>query len=218
VRARPSALTVETAERVRARVARVRDGDSLVVSFPDGGDRDVRLHGIDAPEAGQPWGRESGEHLRRLALGREVDLHLRGIDGYGRHLAVAIVAEGDLGLLQLRGGHAWHYRRYADEQEPAVRERYAAAERAARAERLGLWASAAPAAPWDFKSDRRAGTRPPAEGATSLRAGIIVGNRRSRLYHLPGCPGHAAVAPGNLVLFESEAAARAAGFQRAGNC
>ena len=196
-------------------VTRVPDGDSLVVTFGDGRRGDVRLQGIDAPEAGQPWGRQAGENLRRLALGQELDLRLGAIDGYGRQVAVVFDEEGDLGLQQIRGGHAWHYARYAREQDATMRETYAAAEVAARRGRLGLWTDPAPVAPWDFKADQRAGVH---EAAAVDRQGTIVANRRSRLYHLPGCPGHAAVAPGNAVTFDSEAAARAAGFRRASNC
>lgn len=47
----------------------------------------------------------------------------------------------------------------------------------------------------------------------------IIGNRNSKVYHLPqGCPGYSQVAARNIVWFDSEAQARASGFRRAGNC
>lgn len=50
-------------------------------------------------------------------------------------------------------------------------------------------------------------------------SGIIVGNRNSRVYHLPqGCPGYNQVAAKNSVPFSSEGEARAAGYRKAGNC
>lgn len=49
--------------------------------------------------------------------------------------------------------------------------------------------------------------------------GAIIGNRRSRVYHLPaGCPSYNRVSPKNRVSFRSELAARAAGYRIAGNC
>ena len=202
-----------------ATVTRVADGDSLVVSLADGRPSEVRLHGIDAPELDQAFGREAREHLRRLALGERVELQLHGVDPYGRHLAVAIGDEGDLGLLQIRAGQAWHNVRYAAEQSASRRELYAAAEREARRARAGLWSTAAPLAPWDFKAaERRGGGESVAPPAPGGRAAPIVGNRRSRLYHLPGCPGHSATSPRNAVPFESEEAARQAGYRRAPNC
>jgi len=47
----------------------------------------------------------------------------------------------------------------------------------------------------------------------------IRGNRNSKIYHLSeGCPGYAQVSESNRVNFESEQAALAAGFRKAGNC
>lgn len=55
----------------------------------------------------------------------------------------------DFGLVQVRSGSAWWYRRYAHEQAPEDRERYESAEQEARGLRLGLWAEPKPVAPWE---------------------------------------------------------------------
>lgn len=49
-------------------------------------------------------------------------------------------------------------------------------------------------------------------------SGPVIGNARSKIYHLPGCPSYAAVGEKNRRPFASEAEAVAAGFRRAGNC
>ncbi|MBJ2215802.1 endonuclease [Pseudomonas carnis] len=50
-------------------------------------------------------------------------------------------------------------------------------------------------------------------------AGVIYGNRNSRVYHLPqGCPSYSQISAKNRVEFESEAEAKGAGFRKAGNC
>ena len=47
----------------------------------------------------------------------------------------------------------------------------------------------------------------------------VIGNANSRVYHLPaGCPSYGSVSPRNQRRFESESAAQAAGFRKAGNC
>jgi S1/P1 Nuclease len=46
----------------------------------------------------------------------------------------------------------------------------------------------------------------------------VRGNKRSKVYHLPSCPGFAAVSPANSATFASEAAAAQAGYRKAGNC
>lgn len=49
-------------------------------------------------------------------------------------------------------------------------------------------------------------------------AGAVIGNKNSRKYHLPHCPGFNQVKQQNQQVFVSEQAALAAGFSRAGNC
>lgn len=46
----------------------------------------------------------------------------------------------------------------------------------------------------------------------------IVGNKRTKVYHRPDCPGAAKVSPQNRVRFASEAEAQAAEYRLAGNC
>jgi deoxyribonuclease-1 len=50
-------------------------------------------------------------------------------------------------------------------------------------------------------------------------AGPIIGNRNSRVYHLPsGCPSYDSVSTKNKVPFSSESEALAARYRKAGNC
>ncbi|MDX6612002.1 MAG: hypothetical protein QOD75_1188 [Blastocatellia bacterium] len=46
----------------------------------------------------------------------------------------------------------------------------------------------------------------------------VIGNKSSKVYHFPGCPGYDEVTKENQVEFESAAKAEAAGFKLAGNC
>lgn len=49
--------------------------------------------------------------------------------------------------------------------------------------------------------------------------GVVIGNRNSRLYHLPvGCPSYDNVSPKNQISFASESEALSAGYRKAGNC
>ena len=49
-------------------------------------------------------------------------------------------------------------------------------------------------------------------------AGEILGNRNSKIYHWPGCPGYDKVAEKNRIMFKTRADAEAAGFRAAKNC
>ena len=55
------------------RVTKVVDGDTIDVAIDSGPIR-VRLHGIDTPERGQPWGTEATEWLRTRVQGKDVEL------------------------------------------------------------------------------------------------------------------------------------------------
>jgi hypothetical protein len=43
----------------------------------------------------------------------------------------------------------------------------------------------------------------------------IIGNRTSKVYHLPNCPDYSKVSERNRVAFKSEAEAKAAGYRKA---
>jgi deoxyribonuclease-1 len=62
-------------------------------------------------------------------------------------------------------------------------------------------------------SDR---STPPAVIASDNRA--IVGNKKSKIYHRPDCPGVTRVSAQNRVRFTTEAEAEAAGYRLARNC
>ncbi len=52
----------------------------------------------------------------------------------------------------------------------------------------------------------------------AVSAGQVLGNKRSKLYHLSHCSGYRQVSERNQQWFESEQQALDAGFKRAGNC
>jgi deoxyribonuclease-1 len=53
----------------------------------------------------------------------------------------------------------------------------------------------------------------------SVASASVYGNKRSGVYHLPqGCPSYDQISTKNRVQFNTEAAARASGYRKAGNC
>lgn len=140
---------------VQGRVLRVLDGDSLLVIIADNGVRGVRIAGIDAPEKGQPHADASRRALLALLDQREVRVDAVKTDAFDRLVGRVFVDGRDAGLVQLRAGLAWHFKRYDADLAPAVRRRYAEAERQARLRGVGLWRGPGPTPPWEH----RAGTR-----------------------------------------------------------
>lgn len=127
-------------------VTRVSDGDTLWVRPADGGKpRKLRVQGIDAPERCQAWGRESGEQLAALVMGRRVHAVEGPLDDHGRQLARLMRGDLDVGAWMVRQGHAWSHR-YRRDPGP-----YAAQEREARAAGRGLFADPAAMTPREFR-------------------------------------------------------------------
>ena len=60
--------------------------------------------------------------------------------------------------------------------------------------------------------------RPTTPDVTASANGTIIGNKRTKIYHRPDCPGVAKVSLQNRVRFGSEAEAQAAGYRLAGHC
>jgi endonuclease YncB( thermonuclease family) len=137
-------------------VTKVVDGDTIDVQLSSGPIR-VRLHGIDTPERGQPWFKESTGALAGLVLGKEVNIEPFEQDRYDR--MIGIIHRGNLNVNSelVKRGHAWAYRKYMREVDAEL----CIWEAAARTAKRGLWSAAArPIAPWEWrrKSTRAAST------------------------------------------------------------
>lgn len=52
----------------------------------------------------------------------------------------------------------------------------------------------------------------------NVELGLIRGNRRTRIYHWPGCPNYDEIAEHNRVPFETREEAERAGYRAARNC
>jgi endonuclease YncB( thermonuclease family) len=133
--------------------ASVIDADTIEIH----GQR-IRLHGIDAPEKGQPCFDASGKPYRcgqiaAMALDEfigasPVACRERDIDRYGRTVATCAVRGVDIEAWLVRNGHAFAYRRYSSD--------HIAAEQEAKNAKKGIWAGEAQP-PWEWRKERRGG-------------------------------------------------------------
>ena len=198
---------------IEGKVIRVSDGDTIAVLDKDNKQHKIRFQGIDAPESKQAFGQASKENLSRMVFGKQVTVIWEKVDKYKRTVGKVLLDGKDINIEQVKAGLAWHYKKYADEQPPEDRITYAKAEEDARAARLGLWQDPNPTPPGEWRVDaktERWGPAPP--------AGTIIGNKDSKKYHRPDCPGYRDMAERNRVFFKTVAEAEAAGYKRAGNC
>ena len=127
------------------RVVGVYDGDSLTCLDESSQQQKVRLAGIDAPEGGQPYARESRDALAALVFGRTVEVVDDGRDPAGRVLARVSINGSDVSRELVATGNAWAAPTSTDAS-------LTAAQSAAQAAKLGIWSQANPTAPWDYRS------------------------------------------------------------------
>ncbi|MDC1311472.1 thermonuclease family protein [Burkholderiales bacterium] len=141
-------------EVFRGDVARVTDGDTIIVVLADDIRLKVRLMGIDTPELDQPYGAAARDYLNQLILGQTVTCRCMKKDRYKRWVCQVIFEDMDVNWMLVRDGFAWWYRQYKREQSAEDRVRYADAERKAKDQQIGLWSDDSSVPPWDWRRQR----------------------------------------------------------------
>jgi endonuclease YncB( thermonuclease family) len=131
-------------------VVDIIDGDSFKLRTKDGLHR-VELHGIDAPEPGQPFGNMSTYYLTDLIDGRDVEILQVETNEYGDIIAEVRIDGLSINQLMLTQGYAWAKRGYFDDRK------WLGMEQLARKSGLGLWRSGDPMPPWDWREAQQKG-------------------------------------------------------------
>jgi micrococcal nuclease len=139
------ALVAPSQEQIGT-VARIIDGDTILVQYPDNRTWTVRLIGIDTPETvapGQPvqcYGPEASARTRYLVLSRQVTLETDPsqdtIDTFGRLLAYLWLGDTSINAQMAREGYA---REYTYNTAYKYQAQFRQAEQDARAGGQGLW-------------------------------------------------------------------------------
>lgn len=162
-------------------VAEIVDGDTLVIN-----EQTIRLHGIDAPEAGQQcerasgtaWrcGREAINALADLAEGQVVSCRGDTYDDFDRLIAVCHRADIDLSAQLASDGMAWAFVRFSDD--------YVAEESAARSAQHGIWRGPAQPA-WEFRAARWEVAEQASPTGCPIKGNI---SPNGQIYHAPWSP------------------------------
>ena len=127
------------------RERKLSDGRGLYLLVKPNGTK-VRLHGIDTPERGQPYGTQATRNLDKL-IGRTVFVVERDTDRYGRLVGTLYTPEGvNVNLEMVCNGSAWWYSRYAKNNRAM-----ASCQDEAKEAGLGLWADDDPTPPWEWR-------------------------------------------------------------------
>jgi micrococcal nuclease len=131
------------------RVVRVSDGDTFTGLDSENRQVKVRLHGVDAPEAKQAFGTVARKALADLIADKTVSVEEVDKDRYGRVVGRVTIAGKLVNAEMVRAGLAWRYTTYDRRNE------FGAIEADARRQRRGLWADAAPVAPWEWRKGEK---------------------------------------------------------------
>lgn len=127
-----------------ATLARILDGDTLVLAKAGQGQTTVRLLGIKTLESKHgkdemaTYGRAAEEAIRRIVGDKPLRILVNQPprDRHGRTLATLYAGELDVGLELVSQGHALVYAAYPFASMPL----YLQEQKSARARHLGLWA------------------------------------------------------------------------------
>ncbi|HCB98685.1 MAG TPA: nuclease, partial [Verrucomicrobiales bacterium] len=157
---------------------KVADGDTVTLLVEKKSYR-VRLQGIDAPEAQQPFGQAAKKALSEKVFGHRVTVRWDEKDRYGRLLGQIYLGEVWVNQLMVQDGYAWHYTYYSKDS------RLARSQQLAREASRGLWAREQAIAPWDW----RRGKRPLLEDSleASRIAQIVYVTPKGEKFHRQDC-------------------------------
>jgi micrococcal nuclease len=206
------------AEQFTGKVVGIRTGDTLSV-LRKGRVVQVRLYGVACPERRQAFGAQARQFTRDVAFRQTVAVVVDAVameatNRRGQLIAAVQLPNGqDLSQALVQAGYAWHDTQYAPHDK-----RLAQLQAEAQAAQRGLWADANPVPPWEWRQRQQ----PPASAAvpqgTAPAQAAIIGNRRDKVYHWPGCPEYNKVSRRNRAVFQDREAAEQAGYRPAENC
>ncbi|WP_348644073.1 thermonuclease family protein [Rhizobium leguminosarum] len=194
--------------------ARVIDGDTIDVA----GIR-YRLHGIDAPEAGQtcaaadggvwPCGQAALHKMETLLLGHEVRCKAKDRDMYGRVIAICEAGGKEINAEMIKSGLAWAFRKYSTD--------YVELEETAKPSGIGIWQAETQTA-WEYRAHRwDTETAAATVGGCPIKGNI--NRKHEKIYHAPWSKDYARtrIDPGKGERwFCTEAEAVSAGWRAAG--
>jgi len=131
---------------ISGKVIAVLDGDTIDILDSHREKIRIRIHGIDAPEIGQPFGRNAKDLLAERIAGQQVNVVCLSHDRFGRTIG-DIIWNGDRLSVQLvTEGMAWHQVSFAlNDLELAT------AELKARSDKVGLWSDKRHVPPWEWR-------------------------------------------------------------------
>lgn len=165
---------------------KVVDGDTIDVRAAGGVVR-FRLHGVDAPEKGQPFSRKATTFVRERVDGKPVRIvYTRNGKAAWKRGEGVVFYDGDRCLNRelVAAGLAVIDPLYC---ESAYSLDWGEEERKARQERVGFWSQKEPVYPWEKREADRFGDATAREARSAVDTPYL-GNGKRQVFHAAACP------------------------------
>ena len=139
-------------------IYKIWDGDTSRASC-NGQEIKVRYACFDSRETKQDGGLDDRDFLRSLinSANNKAKVDVIKKDRYGRSVSELWIDRGkgweSVAVIMVANGHGWAYHQYKADCQ--VWNQVESAEQAAIRNRLGIWASNNPTAPWDWRKNQR---------------------------------------------------------------
>jgi endonuclease YncB( thermonuclease family) len=174
-------------QRMVGKVVDVTNGKTVVIELSDGKKITAELEYVEIPEPEQPFSQVIKEHLKNLALGKNVELVAKVI--LPKHV-IGKVFLGDVNLSQqlLRDGAAWYAVLEKERQETFERQNYQLVESQAKLEKRGIWGIADLKPAWVFRAEKEAARKESEAGngsPTTLTTRYTASSSGKRRYLTP---------------------------------
>ena len=121
----------------------VTDGDTFTCLDTAGKQQKVRISEIDAPELGQPYGRNARDTLAELVFGKSLAVIPMRSTTDGLVICKVSVDGKDIGREMVVAGAAWTE---PQSESPLIKD-----QKDAQNGKRGLWSEASPTPPWEFR-------------------------------------------------------------------
>ncbi len=211
------------------KVVRVIDGDTIKIESKTQGETiTVRLLGIDAPERGECYYKESKDFLKQLVEGKAIYLEKdkTAKDRYGRLLRYVLLKsqnpEKDTIIVNNSLAYEGMIFNYKSPKDTKYRDLIARSTSSARKAGRGIW-SACPelvASKTKDAARHRENDSKPEDPSCTIK-GNISEKGYGKLYFYPGCPNYSRIKIDQSkgeAYFCTESEAQKAGFQKSTSC
>ncbi len=130
------------------KVVGIADGDTFTLLLINNTTVNIRLHGIDTPEKGQPFANNAKQFTSNLIFNKQVKVKQTDTDRYGRIVGIVTNPENiNVNEALLKAGLAWHYKKYDSSPN------WSKMEKEAKTSKIGLWQDANPIPPWVWRKN-----------------------------------------------------------------